>query len=73
MTFLRVKVYPLFMLREEWIKLVAFETLGPGVDGNNNDSNFCLYVSQDSSPKVKTPSPNYVFHTESSMEKINSE
>ena len=60
-TFLRVKFDPLFMLREEWIKLVAFETLGPGVDGNNNDSNFCLYVGQDSSPKVTTPLPKLCF------------
>ena len=60
-TLLRIKFDPLFMLREAWVKLVAFETLSPGVDGNNNDSNFCLYIGQDSSPKVTTFLPKLCF------------
>ena len=64
MTFLRVKFDPLFMLREAWIKLVAFETLGPGVHGNSNDSNFCLHNGQNSSPKVTNPLPKLCYSYE---------
>ena len=37
------------------MKLIAFDTLGPRVDKNTNDSNFSLYVSLNSSPKVPPP------------------
>ena len=49
------------MLREAWIKLVAFETLSPGVDWNSNGSNICLHDGQDSCPKVHTPSQMVLF------------
>ena len=64
MTFLRVKFDPLFMLREAWIKLVVFETLDPGLDGNKYDSNFCLYIGQNSSPKVTNPLPKLCYSYE---------
>ena len=53
-TFSKVKFDPLFMRREAWMKLVAFDSVDPRVVRNNNDSNFCLYFGQDSSPKVQT-------------------
>ena len=37
------------------MKLIAFDTLGPRVHKNTNDSNFSLYVSLNSSPKVPPP------------------
>ena len=54
-TFCGVKFDLLFKRREAWMKFVAFVTLGPQVYKNTNDSNFCLYVGLDSSPKVTNP------------------